>query len=208
MEERNAERQARAKLEQQLQQMQRQIQEAQRPKDTPPSLKDLSVKMKDRLPGIDQEFAQYLSAMEQEALSAREELRQFREQQFVERAVGKFEELNKANNVPQELALAIRAQLDQMYAQGKIRNLGDLEAAYKSVHEPLNKLITEREKQALAKYTTEKKAAATKPATQPKGKPATPGQARTPTNPQDRRSSIIAQTLAEVRAAKPENSLG
>ncbi len=203
MEERNAERQARAKLEAQLQQMQRQFQESQRPKETRPDFNEVRTKMAERLKGIDPEFQSYMSLLEEQALSSKQELARFREEQFVERAVSKFEELNKANNVPQELTPVIRAQLDQMYAQGKIRNLGDLEAAYKSVHEPLNKFLADREKQALAKYTTEKKAAASKPAAQPKGKaPGTPGQSRTPTNPQDRKASIVAEAMQHLRASK------
>ena len=202
MEERNAERQARAQLEQKLAQMERQFQQSQRPKDTAPSLKDMSPKMRERLQGIDPEYASYMSALEQEAVSTREEMRQFREQQFVERAVSRFEELNKTGNVPQELTPVLRAQLDQMYREGKIRSLQDLEAAHKSVYEPLSKLLSDRDRQSIAKYTTDKKTAAAKPATPPKGRAAAPGQAQAPTNPQDRRKALIAEAMTQIRASK------
>lgn len=205
MEERNAERQARAQLESQLQQLQRQMQEASRPKSTQPDFKEVSQKMQERLKGIDPEFQGYMSLLEQQALSAREELRQFREEQFVNKAVSRFEELNKTNGVTPEVARLYRAELDAAYQQGKIRTVADLEKAYQSIHEPFNKMLAEREKAALAKYTTEKKAAATKPAAQPKGRAAAPGQAqRTPLNSQDRRATLISETLTQLRAGKPE----
>lgn len=203
MEERNAERQQRAQLEQKLAQMERQFRQSQQPKDTRPDFNEVRTKMAERLKGIDPEFQSYMSLLEEQALSSKQELARYREEQFVERAVGKFEELNKANNVPAELAPVLRAQLDEMYRQGKIRNLGDLENAYKQVHAPLNKLLEERERSALAKYTTEKKAVAAKPAAQPKGRATAPGSAqKSHSNAKDRRSSIIADVLAQTRASK------
>lgn len=190
--------------EQRMADMERQFKASQQPKDTRPNFDEVRTKMAERLKGIDPEFQSYMGLLEEQALSSKQELARYREEQFVERAVSKFDELNKANNVPQELAPVIRAQLDEMYRQGKIRNLGDLESAYKSIHEPLNKLLEERERSALAKYTTEKKAAATKPAAQPKGRQAAPGQAQQkgPTDARSRRSSIIADVLAQTRASK------
>lgn len=200
MEERNAERQARAQLEAQLQQMQKQIMEAQKPKSTQPDFKEISSKMQERLKGIDPEFHGYMTALEQQALSAKEELAAFREEQFVNRAVSKFDELTKADGVPSEVAGLYRAQLDAAYREGKIRSIEDLEKTYKAIHEPFNKMLAERERQALAKYTTEKKAAASKPAAQPKGKAAPTGTQST--NPRDRRSALIAEALTQIRASK------
>jgi hypothetical protein len=202
MEERNAERQARAQLEQQLQQMQKQILEAQKPKSTQPDFKEVSSKMLERLKGIDPEYAQYTEMLQQQALSAKEELQAFREEQFVNSAVSKVQELNSKNGVTQEVAALYEAQLDRAYREGKIRSLADLEKTYASIHEPFSKMLAEREKQALAKYTTEKKAAAAKPAAQPKGKAPAPGQPRGPTNSQDRRSAMIAEALTQIRASK------
>lgn len=192
-----------AAYEKRMEQMERRFQESQRPKDTRPDFNEVRTKMAERLKGIDPEFQSYMGLLEEQALSSKQELAAFREEQFVERAVSKFDELNKANNVPVELAPVYRAQLDEMYRNGKIRNLGDLESAYKSIHGPINKLLEDRERTALAKYTTEKKAAATKPAAQPKGRQAAPGQSqKTPTDARSRRSSIIADVLAQTRASK------
>jgi len=90
MEERNTERQARAQLEAQLQSMQKQFEAAQRPKDTRPDFKEISSKMQERLKGIDPEFQGYMSALEEQALSAKQELASFREEQFVNSALGKI----------------------------------------------------------------------------------------------------------------------
>lgn len=203
MEERNAERQARAQMEQRLAEMQRQVQEAQKPKSTQPDFKEVSAKMQERLRGIDPEYQQYMSMLEQQALSAREELQAFREEQFVNRAVSRFDELNKTNGVPEEVAGLYKAQLDQLYREGKIRDLDSLEKAYKGIHEPFNKLLEAREKAALDKYTSAKKADATKPAAQPKGKPASPNQApKTFANPQDRKAAMVADVVKQLRASR------
>lgn len=202
MEERNAERQARATLEKQIAEMQRQIQEASKPKSTQPDFNEVRTKMGERLKGIDPEFQQYMSLLEQQALSAKEELAAFREEQFVNRAVSKFEELTKKDAVPQELVPLYRAQLDQAYREGKIRSLEELEKTYTSIHEPLNKLLETREKSALEKYTAEKKTAATKPASQPKGKPANPASPKTYANEQEARQATVSRVVAELRAAR------
>lgn len=203
MAERNAEREAAAQLKTELAEMRRQMSEAQKPKSTQPDFKEISAKMQERLKGIDPEFHGYMSALEQQALSAKEELQAFREEQFVNSAVNKVQELNSKNGVTEEVAALYEAQLDRAYREGKIRSLADLEKAYQSVHEPFSKMLAERERQALAKYTTEKKAAATKPAAQPKGKAAPQGLGnRTSANPADRRSALIAEAMTQIRASK------
>lgn len=203
MAERDAERQARAQLQEQIAQMQRRLEEAARPKDNKPDFKEISSKMNERLKGIDPEFQSYMSMLEQQALSAKEELAAFREEQFVNRAVSRFDELTKADQVPTELTSLYRAQLDQAYREGKIRSLEDLEKTYKSIHEPL-KAYLEKDRQAhLSKYAADKKSAATKPAPQSKGRAATPGE--TPTrfaNDGQRRAAIVKDIVAQMQAGK------
>lgn len=189
--------------EQRMAQMERQLQESSKPKENRPDFNEIRSKMSERFKGIDPETQAYFSALEEQAISAKQELAQFREEQFVNRAVSRFEELNKANGVPPELAGAYRAQLDEAYRKGKIRSLEDLETAYKSVHEPLNKYLQSREKASIEKYTTEKKKTAAQPATQPKGKAASPGQApKSFANQQDRRQALIKEAVTQLRASK------
>lgn len=203
MAERNAEREASAQLKAELAEMRRQIQESQKPKDSRPDFQELRTKMSKRFEGIDPETQAYFSSLEEQALSAKEELRQFREEQFVNRAVSRFDELNKTNAVPTELVGVYKAQLDLAYREGKIRNMEDLEKIYRTIHEPISKLLSDREKASIEKYTTEKKKTATQPATQPKGKAAAPGQGpRTFANEQDRRAAMIKEAVTELRASR------
>lgn len=203
MEERNSERQARAQLEQRLAEMQRQLQESMKPKSDKPDFNEVRTKMGERLKGIDPEFQSYMSMLEEQAMSAKQELQAFREEQFVNRAVSRFEELTKKDSVPQEMAGLYRAQLDLAYREGKIRSLEDLENTYKSIHEPLSKMIETREKAYLEKYAAEKKSASAKPATQPKGRAAAPSQApKTFANDQERRASLIKEAVTQLRASR------
>lgn len=203
MEERNAERQARAQLEGRLAEMQRQFQESQKPKDTRADFNEIRSKMSERFKGIDPETHAYFSALEEQAMSAKQELAAFREEQFVNRALGRFEELNKANALPTELAGAYKAQISEMYNLGKIRSVEDLEKAYKTIHEPISKFLDSREKASIEKYTAEKKKTAAQPAAQPKGKAASPGQApKSFTNSNDRRQALIKDAVTQLRASK------
>ncbi len=203
MEERNAERQARAQLEGRIAEMQRQFAEERKPKSSTPDFNEVRAKMGERLKGIDPEFQAYLSQLEDQALSSKQELAAFREEQFVNRAVGRFDELNKTNSVPKELEGVYRAQLDAIYREGKIRSMDDLEKAYKGIHEPINKLLADREKAYLEKYTATKKAAASTPAAQPKGRTATPGQVpRTFANDQQRKAAMVKDVVTQLRASK------
>jgi hypothetical protein len=199
----NNERQARAQLEQRVAEMQRQFTEAQKPKSTQPDFKEVSAKMQERLKGIDPEFQSYMGMLEQEARASREELKAFREEQFVNRAVGRFDELTKNDKVTPEVALLYRAQLDQAYREGKIRTVQDLESTYKSIHEPFNKMIEAREKAYLENYTKAKKADASKAAPQPKGRSASPTQGpQTFANDQQRKAAMVKDVVANLRASK------
>ncbi len=199
----NNERQARAQLEQRVAEMQRQFEQSQKPRDTRPDFKELRANMAKRFEGIDPETQAYFAQLEEQALSAKEDMRQLREEQFVGRAVSKFDELTTKDKVPAEVASLYRAQLDTAYREGKIRNLGDLEKAYKSIHEPFNKMIEAREKAYLENYTKAKKADASKPAAQPKGRPASPSNApQTFANDQQRKAAMVKDIVADLRASK------
>jgi hypothetical protein len=144
-----------------------------------------------------------MAMLEEQALSAKQELQAFREEQFVNRAVSRFEELTKTDKVPAELAQVYRAQLDLAYREGKIRNMEDLDKAYKSIHEPISKLLEAQRKAGIEQYTTEKKKTAAQPAAQPKGKAATPGQGQKSfANDNDRRQALIKEAVTQLRASR------
>lgn len=189
--------------EQRMAQLERQLQESAKPKETRPDFNEIRSKMSERFKGIDPETHAYFSALEEQAMSAKQELAAFREEQFVNRALGRFEELNKANALPTELAGAYKAQISEMYNLGKIRSVEDLEKAYKTIHEPISKFLESREKASIEKYTADKKKVAAQPSAQPKGKAASPGQApKSFANAQDRRQSLIKEAVTQLRASK------
>jgi hypothetical protein len=206
IEQRNAERQAREQLQAQIAEMQKKFEESLKPKDQRPDFNQIRTKMAERLKGIDPEFQAYMSALEEQALSAKEELQAFREEQFVNRAVSRFDELTKADSVPTELASLYRSQLDQQYREGKIRSMEDLEKAYKSIHEPMKQFLESQKKSHLDEYVKTKKTDAAKPAQQSKGKPALPSKGRkTFENDQQRRAALVSDIVTEMRAS---NDLG
>lgn len=202
LEQRNAERQAREQLQSQIAEMQKRFEELSKPKDNKPDFNQVRTKMAERLKNIDPEFHEYMSLLEQQALSAKEELQSFREEQFVNRAVSRFDELTKADAVPTELAALYRAQLDQQYREGKIRSMEDLEKSYKSIHEPMKQFLEAQKKSHLDQYVKTKKVDAAKPAAQPKGRQATPGKGpKTYQNDQQRKADLVSQIVTEMRAS-------
>jgi hypothetical protein len=187
--------------ESRLSEMQRQLQEASRPKQEPQ--KDPLI---ERLTGIDKDFGERFKQLSDQAALAtklQEQLTSMREQQFVERAVGRIGELNKSNSVSPEIASLYEAALDKAYREGKIRTMEDVDKAYNAIHEPFSKALSAREKAALDKYVSEKKAASAKPAPQPKGRVANPAQGpKQYANEQQRRASIVKDVVADLRAGR------
>jgi hypothetical protein len=144
-----------------------------------------------------------MSLLEEQALSAKEELSKFREEQFVSRAMNRIEDMNKTNGVTPEVAALYEAQLDRAYREGKIRNMEDLEKVYKSVHEPFSKMLSERERSVIEKYTSAKKNDASKPASQPKGKAPTQGSPDfSKMSQQEVRQHMVKTVTAQLRAGR------
>lgn len=161
-------------MQRQFAEMQRQMQEASRPK--PEKKADPMV---ERLKGIDPEFADYIASLKEQASSSdsiREELRQLKEQQFVDSAVTKVRNLHGENKVSDKLKPIYEAEMDRRYSKGELRTLGDIEKAYKEVHAFYTDLLAEKERDVRASYTSAKKTDAKAPATQPKGQVAKPAQ--------------------------------
>lgn len=203
MAERDAEKQAKAELQRQLQEMRSQIQQFNQPKSNKPDFNEVRTKMGERLKTIDPEFGSYMALLEEQALSAKQEMSNLREERLVETLVGKFQELSSKSEVPAEMAGLYQAQLDQMYREGKIRSSADMEAAFKSVHEPLARVLEAREKAYLEKYTAGKKQEAGKPAPQPKGRSAPQGNPNQKTfaDPAARKQALIADIVKQSKAS-------
>lgn len=200
MEERNAERQRAQALEQRIAEMQRQFMDAQKPKAQE------SDPMYDRLKGIDPEFADYLKEVRSQASLAKQlqdELTNMKQEQFVNSALGKFDELTKANNVSPELANLYKSNIDLMYREGKIKTLGDLEKAYTELHGNTSKFLQAQERSIIEKYTSSKKQDAKAPTAQSKGR--APSQAKPvefSKNPQEARAQLIKNVASAMKAGR------
>lgn len=155
-------------LEQRLADMDRRYQELSRPRQEPK--KDALV---DRLMGIDEDFGKRFGEISKQAELAaqlQEQLNSFKEERIVESLKGKFEDLasqNKLDPADKELYFA---RLDLAYRQGKLRSPSDVESHFKAIHEPQAKRQEAWKRQAIEEYTKAKKADATKPTGQPKGR--------------------------------------
>lgn len=191
------ERQARQALEQQVAEMRRQFSESQKSKAQPED------PMYQRLKGIDPEFADYLKDVRSQASLAKElqeQLNSMKQEQFVSSALNKFDELTKANNVSSELADLYKAQIDLQYREGKIQNLSDLEKAYTDLHGRTSKFLQAQERATIEKYTASKKADASKPSGQSKGRAPTPSnKVEFSKNPQEARAQLIKHIAANLK---------
>ena len=199
MEERNAERQRSQALERQLQEMQRQFQDLRKPEPQ-------QDKMYERLKGIDPEFADYLKEAREQAALAKQlqsELQSIRQEQFVNQAVGKFEELTKASQVSPELADLYKAQLDLAYREGKIKSVSDLERSYNEMHSRTQKFLQAQERAAIEKYTASMTKDAKAPAAQGKSKaPTQAGKIEFSKNPQEAKAQLIKHIAGSLRAGR------
>lgn len=202
MEERNAERQARQTLEQQIASMQRQLQESLKPKT------EVQDPMYERLKGIDPEFADYMKSLKDQASLTKqlqEELSGMRQEQFVSSAMAKFEDLNKANGVSPEIANLYFSKLDLGVRTGEIRDLKGLEQAYNALHTSTKKFMEAQERSIIEKYTASKKADASKPAGQAKAKaPSQNAKVDFSKDPAEAKAQLIKHIASNLRAGRDQ----
>lgn len=170
MEERNAEKQRSQALEQQLQQMQRQLQESSRPKSDKPDFNAVRTKMGERLKGIDPEFQEYMSLLEQQTIEAREESKAMREERLVENLKSKFEDLSAKSSLSPAIKQLYFAHMDAEYRAGRLNDPSSLEKAFNAVHSGFAKEQEALKRAAIEEYTKAKQKDASKPTAQPKGK--------------------------------------
>lgn len=201
MEERNAERQRAQTLEQQIAVMQRQLQESLKPKtqEVDP--------MYERLKGIDPEFADYMKEVRAQAALAKqlqEELSGMRHEQFVSSAMTKFQDLNKANGVSQEIADLYLGKLDLAVRTGEIKDISGLEKAYNALHANTKKFLEAQERSIIEKYTASKKTDASKPSGQGKsGKAPTPSsKVEWSNDPAERKAQLVKMVAANIKSSR------
>jgi len=190
-------------LETRLAQMEKQFQESQKVAKPEPS-----DPMYDRLKGIDPEFADYLKEVRSQAGLAKElqdQLNGMKQEQFVNSALSKFDELTKANNVSPELANLYKASIDLQYREGKISNLSDLEKTYTDLHSKTSKFLQTQERSIIEKYTASKKSDARSPTGQPKGKaPTQTGKTEFSSDPTERKAQMVKIVADSLRAGRDQ----
>jgi hypothetical protein len=185
----------------QLAELQKQFQAAQQPKPVAPS-----DPMYERLKGIDPEFADYLKELKSGAAKAGEleqHLNNLKEEQFVQTAVASVNALHEKNAVAPELRDIYNQQLDMMYRQGLVRNAGDVEKAYKQVHEQYTKVLDSVRRAERESYVASKQQASKAPSSAPKGSPVKQNTKMEFSNdPNMRKQQAIQSILKQVRAEK------
>lgn len=200
MEERNAERQRAQALEQRLQEMDRRLQESSKPKPSQPDFNEVRTKMAERLKGIDPDFQQYMSLLEQQALSAQEKLAQFEEKQLVSSLTAKFEDLASKSSLDATDKDLYFSKLDAAYRNGQIRSQADVEAVFKAIHEPQQKRLEALKRAAIEEYTKAKTKDASKPTGLAKGKaPSTAQKVDYSKDPAEARAQMIKRMASAMR---------
>lgn len=158
-------------LEQRTQQLEAKFLEMSKPKDQ--SL-DKRAAMIERLKGIDPEFTEFLLELAPnksiEAMKA--ELAQERQEKFRTSAVSEVERLHSDNKVAEGLKARYNAELELAYSRGQIRSMDDVKTLYKQIHDGYTKLLEDVRRSERETYVAGKKADASAPTSQPKGKPA------------------------------------
>ena len=203
MEERNAERQRAQALEQRLADMDRRYQELSRPKSDKPDFKEISSKMQERLKSIDPEFQTYMQLLQEQAMSATEKLNAFEEKQLVSTLTSKFEDLAAKSSLSPALKDLYFSKMDSEYRAGRLNSPDALEKVFKAFHEPYAKQQEELKRAAIEEYTKAKKADATKPTGQPKGKAPAAGQVDfSKMTQQEAKQFLNKQIVTQLRAGR------
>jgi hypothetical protein len=158
----------------QLQDMQRRFQEMERVKSESSKQEDQLMK---QLKEANPEFARRFEKIEGlTALEAKvQQFEQWQQQQAQERtrqeAMTTLNGLYETNKVPKELHSAYEAMLDKAARENPNLQVKDLPNVFKQVHDNFSKFIESTRRADRESYVKEKKQDASKPVTQPKGKP-------------------------------------
>ena len=194
-----AERQARQEMAQRLEQMHRQMQEFTQPKPT-----DKFAGLKERLKGIDPEFAEYVSTQLAPAKEL-EELRNWRQQQELQsqQAYGRSElqRLHDTHKVDASTQARYNAAIEAKVRANPNLRLEDLPRVYKEVHDDYSSWIEGIKRSERESYVKAKQSSAAAP-TVSKGTPAKPAtKAEWSKNRDEARNQLIQRVLTKAKAS-------
>lgn len=159
----------------------------------------------ERLMGIDEEFGKSFGELKEQASLAKqlqEQLNSLKEERLVEGLKGRFDDLASKSSLTPAIKELYFAKMDAEYRAGNLRSVDALEKTFKAIHEPYAKHQEELKRQAIEEYTKAKKADASKPAAQPKGKAPTPGKFEPSKDPAEAAKQRKAYLLAQLRASR------
>lgn len=189
----------------QMQEMQQQLQRMQQPAPQAPQ-KDALL---ERLKGIDPEFAERFSKVNEVDDVKKElaELREFRQQiaarETQQQVMSMQDKFYSENNIPKERQAIYQALIQQEAAKDSNLKINDLPKVMKNVHDTLSKMFSTVERDTTKKFVEAKKTSAAKPSSQPKGSPVKPGSKEQ--GPMDRataRNETVKQIMAELKAGR------
>lgn len=154
IEERNQERQERARLAQQIQQMQAALQ-----KQTQPNAqKSKQDQLLERLQGIDPEFAEFQKGLNEKlsvAEQVQKELQEMRTQRESEQALSQFDKLCSDNKVADKDKFLYQQIVANM-ANANNSKVSELPNLFKQAHEQLSKYLGERDRANRESYVADK----------------------------------------------------
>lgn len=121
------------------------------------------------------------------------------QQQVLQTAVGKINNLHEMNKVSPFQKKVIESQLDLAYRSGQLdaRDLAKVESEYKRTLDEAKAYEEELKRETLKSYVPAKKADSATPTSQPKGTPAKPGAKKTiySSDPEVRNAQIVAEYM-------------
>lgn len=185
--ERNQEREERARLSQQIQQMQAALQ-----KQSQPAQKSTQDQLLERLAGIDPEFAKFQREMNDKLSKTEQmqlELQELRTQRESEQALGQFNKLCTDNKV-EEKDKFLYQQFVANAANASNAKVSDLPNLFKQAHEQLSKYLEERDRAKRESYVVDK-TKDKRPATTTGGIPASAAKAKGPMTSEDAKAAIV-----------------
>lgn len=185
--ERNQEREERARLSQQIQQMQAALQ-----KQSQPAQRSKQDQLLERLTSIDPEFAEFqkgiydkLSVAEQ----TQRELQELRSQRESEQATNQFDKLCTDNKVEAKDKFLYEQMIANM-ATSTNAKISQLPNLFKQAHEQLSKYFDDRDRANRESYVADK-TKDKRPATATGGIPASAAKAKGPMTSEDAKAAIV-----------------
>lgn len=192
-----------AALEKQLKELSQPKTQAQAEKDELiEDLKKVDPRLAERL----EKFSKGMSSVEQiqaklEAFEKQQAKAQ--QDQVVQAAVAKINQLHEANKVSPELKTFIGNELDRLYMTGQLKDLSQVDAVYKTVHDQFAKFIDGVKRSERESYVQAKKPDSKVPASQPKGEPAKPAPKK-PVFSKDREEAMAQIASRAIKQLKAE----